>query len=145
MTKESLEQFFERYEQFFTESLAGEPGAEAMADLYAPEFIAASPLGVMTGRNDDAYRAALAAGYEEYRRIGTKAMHVRSVTMHPIDDLHAVATVAWTAVYGKPDAAEITIDFEVHYLMQELEPGRPKVFGWISGDEKKVMEEMGIE
>lgn len=115
-----------------------------MADLYAPEFIAASPLGVMAGRNDEAYRAALAAGYEKYRRIGTKAMHVRNVTMHPIDNLHAVASVAWTAVYGQPDAAEISIDFEVHYLMQELEPGKPKVFGWISGDERAVMEEMGI-
>lgn len=115
-----------------------------MADFYAPEFIAASPLGVRTGRNDETYREALAAGYEEYRRIGTKAMHVRSVTMHSIDGLHAVATVAWTAVYGKPDAADISIDFEVHYLMQELEIGKPKVFGWISGDEREVMEERGV-
>ena len=30
---------------------------------------------------------------------------------------------------------EISIDFEVHYFIQELD-GKPRVFGWVSGDEE---------
>ena len=46
MTKDQLEKFFQRYERFFMKSLGGEIDGGELAELYAPEFIAASPLGV---------------------------------------------------------------------------------------------------
>ena len=44
MTKDQLEKFFQRYERFFMKSLGGEIDGGELAELYAPEFIAASPL-----------------------------------------------------------------------------------------------------
>ena len=138
-----VRKLFERYERFFNRSLRGDMDEEELAALYAPEFIAASPAGVMTGKNDDRLRQVMAQGYTHYRAIGTKAMRIRDVRIAPLDDRHCVAHVAWTATYaraGRPDAA---IDFDVHYLVQQLD-GEPKVFGWVSGDEQALLREHGI-
>lgn len=143
MTQGQLEHFFKDYEQFFMHSLGGTVDSEAVASFYAPALIAASPLGVMTGANDVAFREGLAAGYDQYRAIGTTGMHVRSVTMTPIDDLHAVASVAWRASYERPGGEVFDIDFDVHYLMQE-HAGVLRIFGWISGDEQEVYKEHGL-
>ena len=70
-------------------------------------------------------------------------MHVRGVEMTQIDALHCVANVAWTASYETADGRPIDIDFDVHYLMQEW-GGRPRVFGWISGDEQEVLKQYGV-
>ena len=66
--------------------------AGAMAALYAPAFIAASPLGVMAPAGmTTPSTGALSDGYAQYRAIGTIGMRVRGVTLSPIDRLHAVA------------------------------------------------------
>lgn len=143
MTKDTLEEFFHRYECFFMQSLNGEPDADEMAELYAPEFIAASPLGVLAGKNDAGFQQALSSGYEQYRKIGTKGMCVRGVEMSPIDELHCVAHVAWTASYETPDKRQIDIDFDVHYFMQELS-GSPHIFGWVSGNEQELLKQYGV-
>lgn len=143
MTQEQLERFFADYERFFMDALGGHTDDAAVGRMYAPAFIAASPLGVMTGANDDAFRQGLEAGYEQYRAIGTTGMRVRSVTMSPIDDLHAVAHVAWTASYARVDGTPLDIDLDVHYLMQE-HAGALRIFGWISGDEQEVYKEHGL-
>lgn len=143
MTKDSLEKFFERYESFFMQSLNGEIKRQEMSELYAPEFIAASPLGVLAGKNDGAFQQALSGGYEQYRKIGTKGMHVREVRMQPIDDIHCVADVAWTASYEKSNGQQVDIDFDVYYLMQELN-GKLHIFGWISGNEQELLKQYGI-
>jgi len=143
MTKDILENFFRRYEQFFTQSLNGEVDVNEMSALYAQEFIAASPLGVMAGKNDSQFQQALAQGYEQYRKIGTKGMRVREVSISPIDELHCVAHVAWTATYANVNNPNIAIDFDVHYLMQEIN-NKPQIFGWISGNEQELLKEYGV-
>lgn len=143
MTKDSLKQFFQRCEQFFMQSLDGELDDTVMSELYASEFIAASPLGVLTGKNDTNFQQALSEGYEQYRKIGTKEMRVRDVEMLPIDDLHCVADVAWTASYEVANGQQVNIDFNVHYLMQNLN-GKLRVFGWISGNEQELLKEYGV-
>ncbi len=143
MTREILEKFFRRYEAFFMKSLYEKVDGEEMAKLYAPEFIAASPYGVMTGRNNGDFRQALSAGYEQYRKIGTKGMYVREVKMIPIDEMHCIADVAWTASYEKENGRTIDIDFDVHYLMQEKD-SELCIFGWITGDEQALLKEYGV-
>lgn len=125
------------------QSLNGEIDGDEMAELYAPEFIAASPLGVLTGKNDAGFRQALSGGYEQYRRIGTKEMRVRGIEMSRIDELHCVAKVAWTASYDVSNGQRINIDFDVHYLMQELN-GKLRIFGWISGNEQELLKQYGV-
>lgn len=143
MTLDIVEGFFARYEQFFAQSLAGKMDGNEISSLYAQEFIAASPLGVLAGKNDPAFQQALAQGYVQYRKIGTKDMRVRKVDISPIDELHCVAHVAWTATYTTPHSPYISIDFDVHYLLQQLGSG-PRIFGWVAGDEQEVLKQHGV-
>lgn len=138
-----MRRFFERYEACFNRALGGDMAPDEVAALYASEFIAASPAGVMAGRNDDRFRQAMAEGYARYRAIGTKAMRLRDVRVSPIDELHCMAHVGWAATYARKGRPDMTIDFEVHYLVQMLD-GEPKVFGWVSGDEQALLRAHGI-
>lgn len=135
--------FFDRYESVFNRALGDGMDMEEVAALYASEFVAASPAGVATGRNDDRLRQVMAEGYARYRAIGTKAMRIRSVRLTPMDEQHCVAHVGWTASYARKDGADVAIEFDVHYLVQTLR-GEPKVFGWVSGDEEALLRAHGI-
>jgi hypothetical protein len=143
MMEASVRKFFERYERFFNQSLGGDMDMDEVAALYASDFIAASPAGVMTGKNDDQLKQVMAQGYARYRAIGTKEMRIRNVRLSPIDDHHCVAHVAWTATYARKDQLDIAIDFDVHYFVQKLD-GELKVFGWVSGDEQALLRKHGI-
>ena len=139
----SVRKLFERYERFFKRSLGGDIDMDEVASLYASDFIAASPAGVMTGKNDDQFKQAMTQGYAHYRAIGTKEMRIRNVAISAIDEHHCIAHVAWTATYVRQDRPDAAIDFDVHYLVQKLE-GEPKVFGWVSGDEQALLKKHGI-
>jgi hypothetical protein len=139
----SVRKFFERYERSFNQALAGDIDMDEVATLYASEFIEASPAGLRTGKNDDHLKQVMTQGYAHYRAIGTKDMRIRNVRLSPVDEHHCMAHVAWTATYARKDQPDIAIDFEVHYLVQELN-GEPKVFGWVSGDEQALLRKHGI-
>ncbi|TIQ54097.1 MAG: nuclear transport factor 2 family protein [Mesorhizobium sp.] len=137
-----VRKLFERYEQLFRKSLAGDADMDEVTSVYASAFIAASPAGAMVGKNDDELKQVMEQGYAHYRAIGTKEMRIRDVRISPIDEHHCVA-VAWTSIYARRDRPDVTIDFDVHYLVQKL-GGEPKIFGWVSGDEQEVLRKHGI-
>ena len=139
----SVTRFFERYEELFRQALRGQVDMEEVAALYASEFVMASPAGVMTGKNDEQLKRIMSQGYERYRKIGTRDMRIRSIRTSPIDEQHCVAHVAWTATYAREDRPDLTIDFDVHYLVQKLGE-KPEVFGWVSGDEQALLKEQGV-
>jgi hypothetical protein len=143
MMETSVRTFFERYERFFNKALGGDTDMNEVAALYASEFIAASPAGVTTGKNDDQLKQVMAQGYARYRAIGTKEMRMRDVRVSALDDHHCVAHVAWTATYARKDQPDVAIDFDVHHFVQKLD-GEPKVFGWVSGDEQALLRKHGI-
>ena len=103
----SIRTFFERYESVFNRSLGGDIDMDEVASLYASAFIAASPAGVMTGKNDDQLKQVMAQGYARYRAMGTKEMRIRNVRLSPMDDHHCVAHVAWTATYARKDQPDV--------------------------------------
>jgi len=139
----SVKKLFERYESVFNRSLGGDMKMDETAALYASEFIAASPAGVMAGKNNDQLKQVMAQGYARYRAMGTKEMRIRNVRLSAIDDHHCVAHVAWTATYVRKDQPEVAVDFDVHYFVQKLD-GEPKVFGWVSGDEQALLRKHNI-
>ena len=143
MMEASVRKLFERYERLFMESLGGNKDMREVASLYASKFIAATPAGVMTGKNDDQLKQVMAQGYARYRAIGTKEMRLRNVRLSPIDEHHCVAHVEWTATYARKDQPDLAIDLEVHYFVRTLH-GKSKVFGWVSGDEQAVLRQHGI-
>ena len=73
----SVRKLFERYERVFNAALHGDVDMDDVAALYAADFIAASPAGVMTGKNDEQLKQVMAQGYARYRAIGTKEMRIR--------------------------------------------------------------------
>lgn len=99
----AVRSLFARYEKSFKRALAGEIELEEVANLYASDFIAASPAGVNSGKNDDRLLDVMAKGYAHYRAIGTKAMKLRGLRLSPIDDCHCLAHAAWTATYARKD------------------------------------------
>lgn len=139
----SVRKLFERYASVFNRSLAGNMDVDEVAALYASEFIAASPAGVMAGKNDDQLKQVMAQGYARYRAMGTKEMRIRTVRLSLIDDHHCMAHVAWTATYVRKNRPDAAVDFDVHYFVQKLN-GEPKVFGWVSGDEQALLRENNI-
>lgn len=143
MMETSVRKLFERYERFFETSLHGEVDMEEVAALYASEFIAATSAGVMTGKNDNQLEQAMIQGHAHYRAIGTKGMRVQGLRISPMDEHHCVAHVAWRATYARTDLPEVAIDFDVHYLVQQL-GAEPKIFGWVSGDEQATLKAHGI-
>lgn len=146
MTEAEIRDFFARYEQVFNDALAGHIDPEAAGTLYAGEFIAATPAGVMAGKNDAQMQQIMEQGYARYRAMGTKAMRVRELRVTPLDEHHAVAHVGWRGTWAAPapaESGEVIIDFEVHYFVQQLD-GPPRVFGWASGDEEAVLREHGL-
>lgn len=143
MMETSVRKLFERYERVFKRSLSGDMDMDEAAALYAAEFIAASPAGVRTGKNDDRLKEIMVRGYARERAVGMKDMAIRHVRLSPIDDRHCVAHVAWTATYARSGRPDVAIDFDVHYFVQTLD-GEPKVFGWVSGDEQALLRTHGI-
>lgn len=143
MMEHAVRKFFDRYESVFNRALGGDTDMDEVAALYASEFIAASPAGVMAGKNDDRLKQVMAQGYARYREIGTREMRIRTIRISPMDDHHCVAHVAWTATYARKDQPDMAIDFDVHYFVQKLD-GEPKVFGWVSGDEQALLRKHGI-
>ncbi|WP_334150533.1 nuclear transport factor 2 family protein [Hyphomicrobium sp.] len=139
----SVRKLFERYERVFKRSLSGDMDMDEAAALYAAEFIAATPAGVRTGKNDDRLKEVMVRGYARERAVGMKDMAIRHVRLSPIDDRHCVAHVAWTATYARSGRPDVAIDFDVHYFVQTLD-GEPKVFGWVSGDEQALLRTHGI-
>jgi hypothetical protein len=139
----SVRKFFDRYERCFNRSLGGDMNMDEVAALYASEFIAASPAGVMAGKNDEQLKQLMAQGYARYRAIGTKEVRIRNVRVSSIDDYHCVAHVAWTATYSRKDQPDVAIAFDVHYFVQNVD-GEPRVFGWVSGDEQALLRKHGI-
>ena len=139
----SLRKFFERYERSFNQALRADQDIDEAVNFYAAEFIAVSPAGVATGKNDEQLKRVMAEGYARYRAIGTKEMRLRNVRISPIDDLHCIAHVSWTAAYAREGQADVAIDFDVHYLVQNLGK-EPKIFGWISADEQALLKKHGI-
>jgi hypothetical protein len=143
MMESGVRKLFDRYERVFNRSLGGDMDMDEVAAFYASEFIAASPAGVTAGKNDDQLKQVMAQGYARYRAMGTKEMRIRNVRISPMDDHHCVAHVAWTATYARKDQPDTAIDFDVHYFVQQLDE-EPKVFGWVSGDERALLRKHDI-
>lgn len=142
MMEDDIRNFFDRYARVFNQALADDIGMDEVSNMYAAEFIAATPLGVKAGINGEQLRDAMKTGYARYREMGMKDMKLLAVRSIGLDEHHCVARVRWKATYGRrgPDA---NVEFDVHYFLQMGERG-PKVFGWVAGDEEALLREHGI-
>jgi hypothetical protein len=115
---------------------------EGVADSFASSFIGANPSGVLCGKNDAEFHAAMSQGYAFYKAIGTKSMRVGSIDVTRLDEYHVMAKVHWDSRYAKNDT-EIRIEFDVIYFLQ-VTGDKPRIFAYITGDEQKTLREHGL-
>jgi Domain of unknown function (DUF4440) len=139
ISKVDVEHFFDRYAKAFKDGLEGSLDIEALRSLYSTQFIAAGPKGIMAGDNDEAFGEHLSKGYEQYRQIGTKAMTVTAVDVHPIDETHCLARVDWNSKFEK-DGKHIDVPFTNTYFIEQNDQ-KLRVFGWVTGDEVQLLKD----
>lgn len=135
--------FFESYANLYNRALAGENVFGEIASRFSPRFIAAGPDGVSTGKHGAAFRRMLARGYAFYRLIGTRKMTAKRVESTRIDANHMMAKVFYCAEYRKPDGSDIKLEFDVTYFL-DVSTTKPKIFGFVSGDEMGLYRQHGL-
>lgn len=137
---EKLEAFFDVYAQKFNESLQGNTDVDSMVNSFAESFIEASPKGIMSGKNDAEFKKGVVKGYEYYKNIGTKSMDIMDKGITLLDEFHAMVKIGWKGSYEKKDGKTLMIEFDVFYMVQELN-GSIKIFAYVTGDEQKALKD----
>lgn len=135
--------FFESYANLYNRALSGENVFGEIMGRFSPRFIAAGPDGVSTGKQDAAFRRALTKGYAFYRSIGTRKMTAKRVEATRIDANHCMAKVFYCADYRKADGSDLKLEFDVTYFL-DVTTTRPKIFGFVSGDEMALYRQHGL-
>lgn len=138
------DQFFREYAKAYERSLGESVDVTAIRGFFAEAFISAGTGGqVATGENNDAFEETLRSGYAFYRAIGTMSMKVDRVESAALYENHDRVQVFYTARYRKKDGTEVSIPFDVLYLIQRRRDG-PRIFGFIAGDEMAVYRKHGL-
>ncbi|MGZ8557027.1 MAG: hypothetical protein ACXWWC_01770 [Chitinophagaceae bacterium] len=140
---QNINNFFNQYEAKFNEALGGSPKTEETAGAFADYFIAANPSGVTCGKNDEQFRKAISQGYEFYKGNGLRAMKIISQNNSSLDEFHALNKVQWKSFYETKQGKKVEIEFNVIYFLQLLNK-QVKIFGYITGDEQKLLQERGL-
>ena len=138
-----IRDFFDQYASGFNRALRGEPDVERMASAFAEHFIEASSTGITAGSNTQSFREAISGGLSFYRSIGVRSMEILSSEVTLLDQLHALVKVRWKSVYSRRGDAPGEIEFDVFYLVQDRGDTK-KIFAYVTGDERKVLQELGL-
>jgi hypothetical protein len=136
--------FFREYAKAYERSLGERVDVAAIRRFFAESFVSASVAGqVAVGANDETFDEKLKQGYGFYKAIGTTSMKVDRVEPEALYENHDRVRVFYSAGYRKKDGTEVSIPFDVLYLLQRR-PGGPKIFGFIAGDEMAVYKKHGL-
>ena len=138
------QQFFRDYANACERSLGESVDVDAIRNFFAEVFISASISGqVAVGANDKTFEQTLRRGYDFYKAIGTTSMKIDRVETEVLYDNHDRVRVFYSACYRKRDGTEVSIPFDVLYLLQRRSGG-PKIFGFVAGDEMAVYRAHGL-
>lgn len=138
------EAFFRAYTQAYERSLVESVDVAAIRGFFAEAFVGAGVSGhVAAGANDDSFEATLRKGFAFYKAIGTTSMQVERVESQPLYENHDRVRVFYRAGYRRKDGSEVSIPFDLVYLLQRRSGG-PKIFGFIAGDEMAAYKAHGL-
>jgi hypothetical protein len=139
-----IQRFFMQYEERFNASLQnGTIDTVSAADAFSDYFIESSPAGAICGTNDENFRKKIKEGFEFYKNIGTLSMRILNVDISALDSLHSMAKVRWRYKAKNKSGNEVVIDFDVIYMLQ-LHGNKVKIFAYITGDERRALQEKGL-
>mgnify|MGYP003576478747 FL=1 len=139
-----IENFFNRYENVVNEALSGgEPDIDETVNSFAPEFIAASPVGIMAGKNNRKFRKSITEGWEFYKKIGIRAMDILSTQITILDQFHAITKVHWNCSFVRKNKTKGEIAFENYYLLKKSGDDL-RIFAYITGDEQQALKDESL-
>ncbi len=139
-----IEYFFNRYEARVNDALAGgEPDIDETADSFASDFIAASPSGIVHGKNDEKFRKAIGEGWTFYKDIGIQTMDIHSLQITILDNFHAIVKVHWNSSFVRKDNSKGDLAFDVFYVLNKS-GDNIRIFAYITGDEQQVLRDEGL-
>src|SRR5688572_9952961 len=140
----TIDDFFNRYAARFNWALWNEQfDIDAVVESFAEEVIAANPLGVRAGKNDQAFKEAILKGWGLYRSIGIHSMSIISKTITLLDDFHAMVKIRWQCLFVTKEKRAGEIEFDVIYMVQ-MRFGSIKIFAYITGDEQQELKNSGL-
>ena len=135
MVDKRIKDLFEDYGKAFS-SLA----LQKTARLYAEDFIAAGPKGVISNTRDVFIKNADKAA-EFYRSVGQEKAEIKSMKETWFSENYVMVTVHWAAHFK---SLEDPVEFDVSYLVQ-LTDETPKIILFISHeDEEETMKKLGL-
>ena len=110
------------------------------AHLYAKDFIAAGPRGVIS-QTRDAFIENAAKAAEFYRSVGQQKAEAKSMTETWFSDNYVMVTIHWAVSFKTLDKPA---EFDVSYLVQ-LTEDEPRIILFISHeDEQETMKKLGL-
>lgn len=135
MVDKRIKALFEDYGAAFS-ALA----LQKTARLYAENFIAAGPKGVISNTRDAFVKNADTAA-EFYRSVGQERAEIKSIKEAWYSDQYVMVTIHWAVHFKTLDKPA---EFDVSYLVQ-LTGDEPKIILFISHeDEEEMMKELGL-
>ena len=142
---QQLNNFFNLYADRFNKAIKSEtPDIEGTAKSFSGCFIAANPLGVTCGNNNEDFKVAMSQGYAFYKSVGVTTMDIISMETTILDGFHEMTKIRWKCVYAKKtDNSKGSIEFENFYFTQTKE-NEHKIFAYITGDEQAVLKANGL-
>ena len=142
----AIRRFFEAYQTRMNDALTDPPviDVSGLVAAFAKYFVGTDPRTVSGGKNGWLFRRMVPRGYAFYRKIGTQRMEIRALEVTPLDDYHAMARTHWWSVYLAKSGQTVEIEFDNIYLLHIANGATPKIFAYITGDEKRVLKEHGL-
>lgn len=141
---ERIENFFDRYAERFNGFLKNDVvDSEETAACFSECFVESSPLGVICGKNDEQFRAAIPQGYGFYKSIGISSMDIISKAITVLDEFHVMVRIHWNSAFITRESSRGSIEFDVIYFLQ-TKGEEFKIFAYITGDEQAALKENGL-
>lgn len=111
------------------------------AELYADDFIAAGPKGIISQKREE-FLANAGKAAEFYRSVGQQSAKALSMKDTWFGEDYVMVTIHWGVTFEKLDKP---VEFDVSYLVQ-LTEAEPKIILFISHeDEEEMMKELGLK
>ena len=133
----ALEKFFNDYA---IASMSKDPNR--VAGFYAQNFIAATKDQSSAFSNDDKFIEWLKDIFRFNEKAGLQQMTVKNIEATKVGKYFYRATVKWTVVYKiKPTQK---IDFDIHYILNQVEDGYKIVLYISDEDQEQLMKEKGV-
>ena len=136
-----IDAFFARYEQG-----ANSFDPDLVASQFTDPFMGGDPNGVMSARNDEAFRRSIPQRQAFMQGIGFRFARVLAVAATPLDAHYTMARVHWHLRFEKTPGAPQDFLFHIASFLFDPDSGTgPKVAFYISHeDEQQVMREAGL-